>query len=575
MKSAKDIKKLIRKINVSPAGPRDQKTLADILLAQEKTKKTCSADIGPSVGRIIMKSKITKFAAAAVIIMAVLIGVNWFGGSVDMATIAFAEISEAMKKVPWMHQVPTGFEGDAPGTSEQWLGFEQEICTSRLRDGKITFINMKEHKSYNYDPRDQTITINYVEDNDKFSLDMSSPASMLESMYKMLETLGAQIITKEAEYQGRKVQLQEISMSSVGPNNESMTMRLYIEPDSKLLLAAKVKGTNVEGKVIMDGEENFSYPDTGPLSIYDLGVPQDTKLVSNLPSKDYQQILDSYRQARLNSTKEYTAIIIHLYQPLSHAITTVDVDYKLNRKHRCERHAVFKAGDQCDRCWPSYNEKLGSSFESLLAWANAHYKETGYISINLYDGEYSISTTRDDPGVWDKPKKDYAPYFEMPNIGLENIGWPWIGNAGQIIEDDYSVNNELICIERLQQGSVDSGNVNLPGRFLYYLDPRKNYICVRQVTEWCPDADWQRDKNWLDGVEIEKVRDGSITIEDITETTQAENGLWYPKHVEEKQTGIRKDYKNVPLNISVVKKIYVETNRTFPEGIFDIAGLSQ
>ncbi|MFH1614649.1 MAG: hypothetical protein ABIG61_06165 [Planctomycetota bacterium] len=47
-----------------------------------------------SIWRIIMKSRITKIAAAAVIIIAILLGINQFGGSVDMAGVAWAEVVE-------------------------------------------------------------------------------------------------------------------------------------------------------------------------------------------------------------------------------------------------------------------------------------------------------------------------------------------------------------------------------------------------------------------------------------------------------------------------------------------------
>jgi outer membrane lipoprotein-sorting protein len=43
-----------------------------------------------------MNSKITKFAAAAIILIAVMIGVNQFGGSIDGTTIAFADVVQPL-----------------------------------------------------------------------------------------------------------------------------------------------------------------------------------------------------------------------------------------------------------------------------------------------------------------------------------------------------------------------------------------------------------------------------------------------------------------------------------------------
>ena len=47
-----------------------------------------------SIWRIIMKSRITKIAAAAVIIIAVLVGINQFGGSVGGGSVAFGKVLE-------------------------------------------------------------------------------------------------------------------------------------------------------------------------------------------------------------------------------------------------------------------------------------------------------------------------------------------------------------------------------------------------------------------------------------------------------------------------------------------------
>jgi outer membrane lipoprotein-sorting protein len=46
--------------------------------------------------RIIMRSRITKLAAAAVIIIAVMIGIYQFGGSIDLATPTFADIVQPL-----------------------------------------------------------------------------------------------------------------------------------------------------------------------------------------------------------------------------------------------------------------------------------------------------------------------------------------------------------------------------------------------------------------------------------------------------------------------------------------------
>jgi hypothetical protein len=504
--------------------------------------------------------------------MSVLVYKSYFGGSVNFTAIAIAEISEAMRNVPWMHAVSRGRMRGENQSSEEWTGFAAKIRVFKHADGKVTFQNIKEHRSYRYSPEDRTITVDYIYNplspEDDFPFELSSLNSLVDDMLKSANEMGAEITAKEIEYNGQQTQLQEISLS-VTQNNESLAgkLSLYIQPHSRLPLAVKTVVRDSEGNIVGDYQTAYSYPQTGPSDIYAVGVPDDAAIVSNLPKEDYQTIWDSYRQSRAAATTQYVAVITHTTRSLGDVITMVDVDRKSGRNHRLERHFVCDVGERPLELWPKRKEQLGDSLESLLAWANSHFDERGYISVHLYDGERCLSTKRDRDGNWSKRRKTAKKL--MPEIYLQSLGWPFIGKDGHIIEDDYARQNNLICIERLQQGSLYSGVVSLPGRFVYYLDPQKDYICRRKITEWRPGAEWQRDKNWLEGVDPNKITDGSITVYDTTEITQAPNGHWYPRVIVEKQSGIREDYKKVELKVRTVKRIYLQTDPEFPHDIFD------
>lgn len=100
------------------------------------------------------------------------------------------------------------------------------------------------------------------------------------------------------------------------------------------------------------------------------------------------------------------------------------------------------------------------------------------------------------------------------------------------------------------------------------------YIFIFLIITGCNNmqasVDCNAFKNWPEGIEPEKISDGSIVVEEITDVIQAPNGYWYPKTIEVKQTSIRKDYKEVPLRITSTKRVYIQTNPEFPNGIFDI-----
>lgn len=509
----------------------------------------------------IMKSKTAQGAIAAILILGALTGIYQLTGSIDGASIAFADVIEAMKNVPWLHQESRGFQGGVSGTAEQWLGFESKVHAAKWADGKRTFWDIEQNKRYEYDPEVNHITITDTSGTE-LPFSIASPTLMFETMHKTLVEQGAVVTVESTKYNGRKVQLHQFSLSLT---EQKKRLKLYIDPQSKYLIAAEISAEDASGNVLMDGAVTFSYPQTGPTDIYALGISHDTPIVSNLPNEDYLTVWEQYKHNRKKALNNYIAIIAHEDQGLNGIVTMVDIDYKSGRKHRLERHSVFN---------PDYKKQLGDSFESLLMWTQNHYDAKGSISIYLYDGAYNTSIRRT-KSQWSELRKHYVPNGDLfPNFALGDIAWPdTYGKTGKIIEDDFSKEHNYICVERLQQGRIHNDTVSPPRRVLYYLNPEKNYMCIRYVLERNPDAEWQEDKHWLEGVDPEKIRDGSITVRDITETIQAENGIWYPRLIVEKQTGIRKDYKNSPLKNATIKEIFIKINPEFPEGIFDINSL--
>ena len=142
----------------------------------------------------IMKSKLTKLAAAAVIIISVFFRLHFSGGSISLTNVAFADMTEAMKTQSWVHIKSGFFSANAAGPKEMWISFGSKIAAAKMTSGQTTVINLNEHKSYTYDPNSQSITIDYVYENE-FPEYFSSPASIIESMNEQLEAQGAQTTT--------------------------------------------------------------------------------------------------------------------------------------------------------------------------------------------------------------------------------------------------------------------------------------------------------------------------------------------------------------------------------------------
>ena len=100
MRSAENIEKIVKNLNLDiDTNPQtDQAVLNELLEVQKQSIKQQSTYTLPNIRRFIMKSPITKLAAA-VIIIAVIIGLNPFGNS--KTSIVLADVVERFESVPF------------------------------------------------------------------------------------------------------------------------------------------------------------------------------------------------------------------------------------------------------------------------------------------------------------------------------------------------------------------------------------------------------------------------------------------------------------------------------------------
>jgi hypothetical protein len=99
MSSEEKIKRLFAKSNITVNSQIDDRILSDTLTAFDKSEKMQSVSLKPNIWRIIMKSPITKLAVAAVIIIAVMLGIHNIGGSPDGASVAWADVVKNFEQV--------------------------------------------------------------------------------------------------------------------------------------------------------------------------------------------------------------------------------------------------------------------------------------------------------------------------------------------------------------------------------------------------------------------------------------------------------------------------------------------
>ncbi|UCH70549.1 MAG: hypothetical protein JSV29_00775 [Candidatus Bathyarchaeota archaeon] len=97
MKSPQNIKKSIKKLNIAASAQTHNRVVADLLKLMEESKKTEPVPIQPNIWRIIMKSRVIKLAAAAVIIVAVVLVLSEFIGGDDGSGVVWAEVARKVQ----------------------------------------------------------------------------------------------------------------------------------------------------------------------------------------------------------------------------------------------------------------------------------------------------------------------------------------------------------------------------------------------------------------------------------------------------------------------------------------------
>jgi len=509
--------------------------------------------------RRIIKGPFMKLAAAAVIIIAVTIVVTWFGSSIDVSSVALGQVVENMKKMPWAHTFLQMQREVHKEQSQFWYSFASRIEAIN-EDGKLTLFDHNKQVAYAYDPGTEQITISSLRER-KFALGAGSPWELLEKTVEALsENEGAQVTRKNDEYDGSDVEIYKVR---VPRGNKDVEEWLFVvDSDTHLIMTLKLRGYDPDGNVRVFGEMTFDYPDDGPADIYELGAPRSAAVIDNRMKPEAEEIFNTYKAYRQNAPSRYIAVQAH-YNNIDRigadVIDEVTRVYTDGRLQRSERYQVFDWLEYLDN-WPKYSAQMGNTFDSQIKWwTRGEY--SGCRLITLYDSEYNYTVTRDlKTKRWSSKPPVHSPERNNRDFGLGSWGWP-LSNLSlrvfgeppiTVLDDEYSKQNKLICLQRLWQGKVYKGSATLPCKRLWYLNPQRDYICQRFEEHYLRNAPWQRDKSWLEGVDPNRVSVEKTRIRQVTEFGRTDAGQWYAKRI--------------GTNNAV---LFLDTDPEFPEGIFD------
>ena len=160
-KNEDDFNKIVGGLNIDDKpNPGHRESLrGQMLSAFDKSGEQPISQSRP-LWRTIMKSPIGKLAAAAVIIIAVLVGIHQFGNSVDVTTVALANVVENINKKPWMHATVKRYQNGKENIHQQWCHFPSEKWFVKGQDGSVwCFDYGTGQKQFSYQPSTNTLEV--------------------------------------------------------------------------------------------------------------------------------------------------------------------------------------------------------------------------------------------------------------------------------------------------------------------------------------------------------------------------------------------------------------------------------
>lgn len=253
-KNESDFEKILSRLNIdTKSNPTHRENLRRQMLSvfNKARTKTSHAGHWQTIGRTIMKRPITKLAAAAVIVIAVVLSITFLDKSVTPA-YALEQTIEAFKNVRFLHLVRHDESGQIE--DERWIEIGMDGRQVRYRqDHPPNFLAVEDGKTTAVYHMDKNTVVLW---------------SNREKQYQWVGDLGVflenlrqdgKIIEENAEYWGQPAHRVLWPM---------MNAECYVDPETKLPIA------------IGDTELSYEQP---PQGTFEISIPEGFAVVDNRP----------------------------------------------------------------------------------------------------------------------------------------------------------------------------------------------------------------------------------------------------------------------------------------------------
>ena len=132
----------------------------EVFKSQTAGKQTTQFVLLTNIWRVIMKSRITKLAAAAVIIIAAFTTIHFLGGR--MESVAFADVVQPVLEARTASFDVALESGNQPIQRSHFLCLSPGLIRQTLSDGTINIVDYQQNKALNLNPNDKTAKLTWL-----------------------------------------------------------------------------------------------------------------------------------------------------------------------------------------------------------------------------------------------------------------------------------------------------------------------------------------------------------------------------------------------------------------------------
>ena len=504
-----------------------------------------------------MSSKVTKIAAAAIVLVVVGTGILHIGTQ-DQG-VALGAVEQAMYGMPWVHTNATIRQGDQIQVRQEWECFDPKVHIWIDPNGVISYRDYSGQTAYVYHPEANTITISSA--TDRFNKKGSqSGAEAVKDMIARFESRSGEILRQRTTHNQIPVEIVQLA-------DEHQEISLILDLERQIPLKMDMQGSipDTDQKYAMSVD--FDYPVEGPADIYDLGAPADARVVDNRPQGDVQDLIQKVQQRFDTGFEDHTAVVLGSWVADNNVLEPKDIivlRQKGNLKRVDNYHAYNFTGSKSHipTLYPLIKDRWPNlTIQDAIALEDNKYGEFQMV----FDGDKSTKRTNFSGKVHMQTIR--VDMFQMGGIeSLANLAWC---NPSSLLMtgSDQQIKPELLPADPNHLGwvgfklvrSMHDSSKRLPGTTIrqsisfFWFDPERDHLLMERKT-------------------LETADEGTRTsVTSIIEIAQTPEGKWYPTLILTESS-----YPNYQGTISrhvEEKRILLDTDPIFKDGVFDGASL--